>query len=762
MITSNSTTLNGHTPTSDTNPPYLLYNTSPILASAKQFFQRINSYLKHEDRELVKSAFALARQEHGPQRRKSGELFFTHPLTVAYYLAEYHLDAPALIAALLHDVAEDTKVSIADIEAQFGQEVAQLVDGVTKLKDVSLGVAKGRAMSAKEVEDATLVKLLDFMTRDERVVIIKLFDRLHNMRTLKAMPPHKQQQKAQETVTVYARLANRLGIWNIKSEMEALALEILQPDVYQMVQGRLEQVRQKHQPFFELVSGQIFECLLEAGLDIRNVTIDPENIYTVYDDLSKKNTSYRDVDETLRLVVLLNDWQACYMALGHLHQIWKPVSNSFDDYIAVPRDNLYRSLHTTVYHTDGPRIKLRLRTVAMDEVSRIGVLTRWLYAGTPLWTKGIAGRIEDFLENISEMINVEPQNPSMSAKGVVEDVLPDQMRVYTPEGDVYTLPQGATAIDFAYRIHTGLGDQCYAAQVNGKGYPLNRPLQDGDHVRIIKRPNAQPQRAWLDEHLGYTRTSYARSHARRWFRRLAAEDAIAQGQQLLVSELNMIGLPSYPHGAIAATFKYDSAQQLYYDLGRAELLPTAVSVRVLQDIWGEGPERDLDTLVSSVEGDQFFVTNANGRSLQLCGTCQPRPPEAIVGYLRTDSGVTVHIKGCHTLRPSRQTGRLLKLQWGQTNPRKARQLRVEVQVYDRPGLLYEITDLMRSQDINIASIHTPIETKAGKKYIDLCLEVITPEQAVTILHQIQSLINVSAVRVIPESPPALANLNQGQ
>jgi GTP diphosphokinase / guanosine-3',5'-bis(diphosphate) 3'-diphosphatase len=725
----------------------------PILVTESQFFRRVNSYLKCEDQELVKAAFTLARQEHGTQRRKSGELFFTHPLTVAYYLAEYHLDAPALVAALLHDIAEDTKVSLADIAAQFGEEVAQLVGGVTRLKDVSLGVAKESKRSPQEVADATLVKLLDVATRDVRVVLIKLFDRLHNMRTITAMPPHKQRQKAQETITVYAPLANRLGIWAVKNELEALSLQVLEPDAYRLLRERLNQIREQHQSFFELVSGQIFDCLLRAGLDVRHVSIDPENIYTVYLDQNKAGVSYKEVDETLRLVVLLNDWQACYGALGYLHKMWGPVLGQFDDYIAAPRDNLYRSLHTMVVHTEKQKIKLRLRTVAMDEVSRIGVLTRWLYAGTPLWTKGIADRIDDFFNNISAAINVEPQDPSASAKGLVEDVLPEQMHVYTPQGDVHTLPQGATAIDFAYKIHTGLGDQCHGAWVNGLRYPLNRPLKDGDHVLIIKKATAQPQRAWLDEHLGYTRTGYARSHARRWFRRLPKREAIAQGKELLTSELEMLGLPGYPHGAVAAAFKYDNEQRLYYDLGRAEILPTAVSAQVLKDIWSEGPERDLDTMVTSMAGEHFIVTNANGRDLRLCGTCRPRPRQTIVGYLRTDGGVTVHGKDCHTLQPSRQAGRLLKLEWGETTPRKARLLNIEIQVFDRPSLLYEITDLIHGEQINIAFIHTPMATKDGKKYIELCLEIVDPDQAVRVLHQIQGLINVTSVRILSGRPP---------
>ncbi|MCZ7674504.1 MAG: HD domain-containing protein [Chloroflexi bacterium] len=301
----------------------------------------------------MQDAFVLARQEHGDQRRKTGELFFNHPLTVASYLSEYHLDAAALEAALLHDVAEDTKISIEEIEAMFSAEVAQIVDGVTKLKDVTEGVAKGRRLSPQEIQDQTLHKLFRAMTIDVRTVIIKLFDRLHNMRTIHAMPLHKQRQKAKETLSVYAPLANRLGLWTLKNELEALSLEVLQNRAYNIISKRLQEVEKQHQEMYHLVSAEIFNCLLQADIDVRNVLLSPESIYSVYQDIIATGGSYEEIDRTMRLKILLNEWPACYQALGHLHQLWKPVPGTFDDYIAVPRDNLYRSLHTTVLHSSG-------------------------------------------------------------------------------------------------------------------------------------------------------------------------------------------------------------------------------------------------------------------------------------------------------------------------------------------------------------------------------------------------------------------------
>ena len=721
-----------------------------VAADAKAFFEQIKSYLKVEDRVCVEEAFDFARREHGDQRRKSGELFFTHPLTVAYYLAQYHLDAPALSAALLHDVAEDTRVSIGEIETHFGREVARLVDGVTKLKELSQEVSQGQELTAQEIQDASLHKLLAAMTGDVRTVIIKLFDRLHNMRTIKATPQHKQVQKANETLAIYAPLANRLGIWELKSELEALSLEVIHDEAYQVIKQRREQLGREQQEIFQSISDQIFDFLLQANLDVRNVVLEPENIYTSYKALLANGVPFHEVDKTMRLVVLLEDWHSCYLALGHLHQLWKPVPGKFDDYIAVPRDNLYRSLHTTVVTTEGQHLKIRLRTVAMHKVSKIGILARWLYSGTPWWSKGVADRVDAFFDNINENINIEPQNPTTGVKGVVEDVFRQQIRVYTPRGDVVELAQGATPIDFAYAIHTGLGSQCYAAYVNDELYSLNKPLQDGDRVRIVKRPRTQPQRAWLDEDLGYIATNYARYHARRWFRRLSKKTAVAHGKDLLQSELNMLGLAGYSHKDVASSFTYDNTRALYYDLGRAELLPTVVATRVLEDKWSQGPARDLDNVVYSPTGEKFIVTSADNRKLRLCGTCEPRPPDPVVGYVRADEGVTVHQKRCHTLRPERMSGRMLKLGWGAATPRQARQLSIEVKVYDRPGLLFEITQLIQDEQINIAYINTPPSSRKGEMYIILTLEIVRPRQLVRILHQIYALANVFAVRVVPE------------
>ncbi len=711
-----------------------------ISPDGADFFELIESYLDTEDRREVRAAFELARQEHGNERRKSGELFFTHPLTIAYYLAQYQLDAPALIAALLHDVVEDTRVSVPQIEERFGGEVGRLVDGLTKFEAVADDAAI-RTLSQEEVRDATLHKLFGVMTNDVRVGIIKLFDRLHNMRTINFTPPASQRRKAEETLAVYAPLANRLGMWQLKNELEALSLQVLDRAAYEKINQQLEQLRHRHQPAFAQISHQIAEQLTEADIQVVDIFLCPENVYSIY-RASKENGRHGGrlkIDDTLRLVVVVDDIRSCYLALGELHLLWRPVAGTFDDYIASPRDNLYRSLHTTMVHASGRRIKVRLRTVAMNILSEIGVLARWVHIGMPLWSKQIARRVDALVDNISESINLEPHDPRVGVQGVVEDVFRDQIMVYTPAGDVKELPQGATPLDFAYTIHTEVGAQCRLALVNDQPTPLNEPLQDGDRVEIIKRGTA-PQRIWLDEDLGYLTTNRARARVRRWFRRLPSQAATREGKRLLQDELTMLGLTHYSHETIAGWLEFDDPRELYHELGRAELLPTAVSTCILTETWEEGPLRDVGSVVTSEDGEEFIITNANGRPLRLCRACHPRPDDRIFGFARTDGVLTVHKEGCRVLPIDPLSERTLKLEWSTEELAEVRLFTVKIDGYDRKGLLFEITDLVQNEHINMPAVRA--ETSDGHATLVLKMEVATPRRLVRVLHRIQALVNV--------------------
>jgi GTP pyrophosphokinase len=715
-----------------------------------EFFDLVNSYLSDRDRRMVIDAFTLARQEHGDIRRQSGELFFTHPLTVAYYLAEYRLDGSALAAALLHDVAEDTLVSVDQISEQFGPTVCRLVDGVTKLKEVAAGVSKGRPLPTQEIQDASLHKMFDAMTNDVRVVLIKLFDRLHNMRTIQALPEAKQRQKANETLIVYAPLANRLGMWRLKSELEALSLQVIDADAYRIIKQVVDRQVLKQQADYARITGQITSTLTKEGIAVVNVLPNPENIYSVYRSLNATSLPYDAVESPRRVVVLLEDVPSCYLALGYVHQKWRPVPGQFDDYIAVPRENLYRAIHTTVIYRDGKPLKVRFRSVAMNEVSEIGILAKWLYSGTPMWTGEIAERVDALFLNISENINIDPQNMSTGVKSVVEDVFRKQIMVYTPRGDIIELPQGATPIDFAYAIHSEVGDQAQSAYVNEQPYPLSKPLRDGDRVRVVKSGWARPHRTWLDEDLGFLTTGRARSQVRRWFRRLSETMAVNEGRKILRDELEMLGLRGYSSEDVASLFDIEQPEELFHLLGNAELLPTTVATQVLTQEWYQEPLRNIGSSVQNKAGQEFVITDGRGRSLRLCHACNARPGEAIVGFLRSDGGVTVHSATCYTLRPDPMHARTIKLSWGKEGEQLVKRITIEIDVYDRAGLLFEIAELLRDENVNITSVNTPESQVEGIMRVMLELEIASPRKLVRILHRAQALVNVYAVRRVSD------------
>jgi GTP pyrophosphokinase len=352
--------------------------------------------------------------------------------------------------------------------------------------------------------------------------------------------------------------------------------------------------------------------------------------------------------------------------------------------------------------------------------------------------------VDALLKSISENINLDPLDLKTGVEGV-EDVLVQQVMVFTPQGDVIELRQGSTPVDFAYAIHTEVGNQCLLAYVNEKPHPLNKPLRIGDRVRIVKSGWARPQRTWLDEDLGYLATSRARSLVRRWFRRLPEDLAITEGQQLLHDELKMLGLPDLTDRQIAEQLGYERTQELYHILGRAELLPTAVATRVLAQNWPQEPAKNVGSRVKTQKGQEFVITHAGGRELRLCRSCNAKPGDVIVGFLRSDGGVTVHKEDCYTLRPDPMADRTIKLAWGKEDASEVRIVTVQIDVYDRSGLLFEITELLQNEGVNIANVATPPHPDKGKMRLILDLEILSPRQLVRILHRAHALINVFAV-----------------
>ncbi len=716
-----------------------------------EFFELTQTYLPVEDRKQVREAFDLAKRVHGDQKRRSGEPFFIHPLTVAYYLAIFRMDAPALIAALLHDVAEDTHVSLEEIEEGFGREVRNLVDGVTKLKEVSAEFSKGRKLNPDEIRDASLHKMFEAMTGDVRVVLVKLFDRYHNMLTISAMPPKKQAEKASETLWIYAPLANRLGIWWLKTELEALSFEVLDKQVFENISQDVNNLVLRRQPLYSSISEQIIDLLVQNGLEVHDVTPSDHSVASVYQSLADqaKTDVVSKTDFPLRFTILLEDETACYQALGLIHNRWKPIPGQFDDYIAIPRENLYRALHTTVIHTSGEPLKIRFRSAAMHEVSEIGVLARWVHAGSPLWDQGVADQVDALIAEVNKNIRLESDSFSGVVKGLVEDVFGRQITVYTPNGDIIELPKGATAIDFAYAIHTEVGNQCQNAYVNDEPFPLNKPLRDGDRVRITKSGWGRVQRIWLEEDLGFIKTSRARTQVRRWFRRISDQAALKQGKELLTEELTLIGMSAYSHKQVAKMLDFNKPKQLYYALGRADILPSLVARKVLEKDWHDEPIRRVGHPVQTENGQELTILNTTETDLRLCKACKPRQGDTILGFRRSSGGLTIHKEDCYALRPDPQTKNQVKLLWGRDGSYQVRKFTIQVDVYDRSGLIFELSELLNSEAINISTINTPPSNINGQLFVVLTIEVNGPDQLVRILHRAQTLINVYNVQCFP-------------
>ena len=702
------------------------------------------SYLPHTEAIDVKRAFDLARLEHGEERRKSGELFFTHPVTVASYLADYHADSPTLIAALLHDVAEDTTVSVKEIENRFGPEVAHIVNGVTKFDRVTAKARLGRELSKAELQRATLYKLFETMAADLRVGVVKIFDRLHNMRTIQALPYRKQSEKARESMLVYAPLANKLGMWRIKNQLECLSLSVLFPDRFRKFQDALNARKKSYRITFPELKSDLRHALREADIAPISIIDAPDDISEGF-DIWQSEQEARISDAPPSIVILLDKEIDCYTALGHIHAHWRPVAGKFDDYIAARRHNLYRSLHTTVIYK-GRRVKVRIRTLSMQIESQDGILSHWTDSkAVSAWPDDAKQKVDSLFHQFQNGVSEDVRDFDDRVQHILDDVFKNQIIVYSPKGKMIELPKGATPVDFAYQIHTEIGHSCRGVLVNGERQPLTHVLQDGDSV-FIDRHGQSPPLAWLDEDLGYVHTRTARLAIRRWFRRLPKEIAIEKGRYLLEMELRAIQLEMTPHEDIAQLCRYPSTDKLYLAIGRADLSPSKMATQILTAIWEQNESESGESLngqaIFTDEGDLYIIENAGERALHRCKTCKPRPGDKIVGFIRKDNKVTVHSEGCRLLAPDEIRGRCLKLRWGEEmqNADLTRHVSFQILAYDRDGLIHEITQIIKDDSINISMLWSHVINFQAT--IVFSAEMRTPYQVIRFLHRVQEMKNV--------------------
>jgi len=717
--------------------------------------EKMQEYLPDAKLTLVRDAFEFAREAHSGQLRLTGDPFITHPLETATIVADLHMDEISVASALLHDVPEDCGVPFEDIEARFGPDVRRLVEGMTRLDKISFQIAGGeiKAGSDGDAQVESLRKMFVVTAEDIRVVLIKLADRLHNMRTLKPLPPEKQQRIAKETMEIYAPLAHRLGIWQIKWQLEDLAFRYLQPDTYRQIAKLLAARRVTRERYIARVSRILSDALEKSGIQAE-ITGRPKSIYSVHTKMERYaalGKEFSDIHDLLALRAFVETEQGCYSVLGVVHSLWHPIPGSFDDFIANPKENKYQGLHTTVMCLDGRPLEVQIRTHRMHRVAEYGVAAHWKYK------EGSSKHLE-FDEKITWLRQLMEWQRELSGTAFLEsiktDIFQDQVFVYTPKGDIKELPRGATPLDFAYRIHTNVGHRCVGAKVNGRMVALDYQLRNGDTVEIkATRSDRGPSLDWLNPNLGFIKTHHAREKVRQWFRHQEKAENIDRGRAILEKELRRLGLLFADRERVAGLFRYDTVDDFLAAIGCGDIGPHLIAAKLAAPVEQPPaqPAGSAPATPSKVETTSAIkVLGAGDLLTHLAPCCQPVPGDAIVGFVTRSRGVTVHRKDCPNVVNEDEQERLVKVSWGKTGLSFPVTIRVEA--WDRVGLLKDVTSLVSDERINIAGVSTD-EPSDDQLSIFLTLDISNIGQLGRLFSKLEGVHGVTNVTRVSESRP---------
>jgi guanosine-3',5'-bis(diphosphate) 3'-pyrophosphohydrolase len=705
-------------------------------------FNKAREYLPPEKLALMERAFFYARECHKDQKRKSGAPFLEHPLQTALTLAELQLDAATLAAALLHDVPEDCGVSIEKIEKEFGREVAKLVDGVTKLSRVTW--RREAAPSAQESQAENLRKMVIAMAEDLRVVFIKLADRLHNMDTLEALPEDRRLAIAQETLEIYAPLAHRLGMGRIRWQLEDLAFRNLEPEQYHEIARKVTETRAQREGFIEEAVKTLRKEMETAGID-GEVSGRPKHIYSIAQKIKKyvaMGRSFGDIHDLFALRVLVHNVPDCYKVLGIVHNLWHPITDEFNDYIANPKDNGYQSLHTTVFKQGTTPLEIQIRTYEMHRMSEYGVAAHWRY-------KEGAKPDLHFEEKITWLRQLIDWQSSLNSEeflaSLKDDFFADQVFVYTPKGEIKAFPKGSTPLDFAYRIHTNLGHRCLGAKVNGRLVSLNYELKNGDIIDVmVSKTEKAPSLDWLNPDLGFVKTGHAREKIRSWYKKQERTQNIERGHTILDKELKRLGVDVTNVEALAKEMEFDDAEDFLAALGYGGITPHQIAAKLAGEQEEEVPApagRHAEA-PSKHKGSNIQVLGVGELLTHLAQCCHPVPGDDIIGYITRTHGITVHRKNCINVVNEEEKERLIAVSWGDVED--VYPVNVQVEAYDRVGLLRDITTVVAEEKINIASVSTQYNDDVFTMYATI--EVKGTEQLKHLLSRIMSLRGVITAR----------------
>ena len=719
--------------------------------SYSQLIETARKYLPPEKIATIEAAYQYAMKAHEGQLRKSGEPYLEHPLHVALTLAELQLDTSSLAAALLHDVPEDCGVPISEIQDKFGPEVAKLVDGVTKLSKLSLqalsdtGQKGGRTAHEKQAEN--LRKMLVAMAEDLRVVFIKLADRLHNMQTLDALAPEKRRSIAQETAEVYAPLAHRLGIWELKWQLEDLSFRYLEPRKYQQIIKLVADRRTQGENFIDPVIQILRQEFEKAGLKAE-VSGRPKHIFSVSQKIEKyaaMGKDFDDIHDLFAIRVLVNSITDCYTALGIVHNLWHPLPDQFDDYIANPKPNGYQSLHTTVLCQGVTPLEVQIRTHEMHRVAEFGVASHWRYKEGDKKDMRFEDRV-GWLRQLVEW-HRELSGAEEFLESVKTDIFNDQVFVYTPKGEIKDLPSGATPLDFAYRVHTDLGHRCSGAKVNGRMVPLNYQLKNGDVVEIMAaKGDRGPSRDWLNPVLGYAHTSQAKTRIRQWFKKLERTENVERGRELLDKSMRQLGIAFTEREKLSKLFKYYDLDDFYAAIGYGDITTHQIALKLA--IQQEQP-RIAATAQPKQPISPVTVRGVSNMLTQLARCCNPVPGDKIIGYITRARGVSVHRQDCHNIVNEDEKDRLIPVEWGQSN--SLYPVQIQIQAHDRVGLMRDISTLVAEEKINIVAVNLTNNSDASVS-ISVSLETSSLGQLSRLLVKIEGIRGVISATRIGEKP----------
>jgi len=723
-------------------PQRLAVGTGELSSKAAQleaFTAGLASYLKPADIERIVQAYAYSESAHQGQMRASGEEYITHPLAVAAICASWKLDVQALLAALLHDVVEDTGITKEHIAERFGAAVAELVDGVSKLDKIEF-------QSQEDAQAENFRKMLLAMARDVRVMLIKLADRLHNMRTLSALKSPKRRRIARETLDIHAPIAHRLGLNQVYRELQDLSLANLYPHRFAVISKAVKAARGNRREGIGKILETIQRSLPEAGINAQ-VFGREKHLYGIYRKMVEKHLTFSQVLDIYGFRVVVPDAAACYLALGALHGLYKPVPGKFKDYIAIPKVNGYQSLHTTLIGPYGTPVEMQIRTAEMHRIAEAGVAAHWLYKSDDAPISDVQKKTHKWLQSLLD-IQSNSRDAAEFLEHVKVDLFPDEVYVFTPKGRIMALPRGATAVDFAYTVHTDVGDQTVGVKINGESMPLRTELKSGDLVEIITSTGSQPNPGWL----GFVRTGKARAHIRHYMKTVKYEESVGLGQRLLDQALRTLGIGQ---GGLDAS-GWDrmirdagakSRQELYADIGLGKRLAAVVARRLAA---AAGIDSAVTDGRANTRPAPVIIRGAEGMAVQLAQCCRPIPGDPIIGHISKGQGLVIHTHDCKMIAKSRrkEPDNWVDVEWD-PEPDKHFIVSIRALVTNGRGILAKVASELTATDTNITNVHTEDDETGNYAIMEFAIEVADRAHLARVmraLRRLQEVVRINRIK----------------